>query len=86
MIDRNDRTKFEWLDPHSTQDGYVRTGIRVVVVSAFALFVLLALLLLRSPQPEPPQDLNDGTEPDMHGSVPHNDGDVGGWKDIFNNR
>ena len=48
MIDSNDRFKFEWLDNHSERDRHIRTGIRVVLVVAFVLFALLALLMLRS--------------------------------------
>lgn len=48
MIDSNDRFKFEWLDDRSERDRHIRTGIRVVLVVAFVLFAVLALLMLRS--------------------------------------
>ena len=50
MIDPNDRIKFEWLDAHSERDRHIRTGIRVVLVVAFAVFIALVILLLRTPQ------------------------------------
>ena len=50
MIDPNDRFKFEWLDAHSERDRNIRTGIRVVLVVAFVVFIALVILLLRTPQ------------------------------------
>ena len=50
MIDPNDRFKFEWLDAHSERDRHIRTGIRVVLVMAFVVFIALVILLLRTPQ------------------------------------
>lgn len=46
MIDNNDRFKFEWLDARSERDRHIRTGIRVVLIAAFATFTALAVLLL----------------------------------------
>ncbi len=57
MIDPNDRFKFEWLDPRRKSDRTFFTGMTVAVAMAFAAFIVLGFLFLRSPKPQAPQEV-----------------------------